>query len=565
MISARLRVLVLGGYGTFGGRLVRLLADEPRLTLLIAGRSLDKAKALAKDIQAKAVLEPVAMDRNGDTAALLRALEPDIVVDASGPFQDAGPDPYRLVKACIALRISYLDLADATGFVAEIESLDAIARAAGVFVLSGCSSFPALSFAALYAMRPDFAGIETVSSGIAPSPRVRLGLNVVRAVLSYTGKPVGLTRDGKSATGFGLTDGIGRTIAPPGAVPLRHRRFALADAPDLALLPRTVPGLKAVFTGAGTEPQFLQRLLGLAGWLVRLRLVPSLRPLAPLFHRASGLLRVGEHRGGMFVAVTGTLADGSTSERCWHLIAEGDDGPFIPVMAAEAIIRKCLDGESPGAGARPAAGELALADFQPLFSRFSIRHGMRGDENGPSGERPLYRRLLSSAWNDLPPTVAAMHNSTQTRTVAGRAAVTRGRALLARMVATVIGFPKADPDVAVSVRFECVNGQETWIRTFADRTFRSIQSAGTGRDACLLLEDFGPFRVLIALVPDGGCLRLVIRGWRFLGLPLPLFLAPTGETFEEERDGLFRFHVEIASPLTGLIVGYAGWLRPDGT
>jgi len=34
-----LRILILGGYGTFGGRLARLLADDSRLTLLIAGRS----------------------------------------------------------------------------------------------------------------------------------------------------------------------------------------------------------------------------------------------------------------------------------------------------------------------------------------------------------------------------------------------------------------------------------------------------------------------------------------------------------------------------------------------
>jgi hypothetical protein len=89
-----------------------------------------------------------------------------------------------------------------------------------------------------------------------------------------------------------------------------------------------------------------------------------------------------------------------------------------------------------------------------------------------------------------------------------------------------------------------------------------VQSAGTGRNDSLLAEDFGPFRVLIALVPDHGRLRLVIRGWRFLGLPLPLFLAPGGETFETEQDGVFRFHVEITSPLTGLIVRYTGWLRP---
>jgi saccharopine dehydrogenase-like NADP-dependent oxidoreductase len=265
MSTERLRVLIVGGYGTFGGKLVRLLADEARLTLLVGGRSLDKARAFVESVAATAVLEPVAMDRNGDADAVLAHLKPYLVVDASGPFQDAGPAPYHLVKTCIAHGICYLDLADATAFVAGISSLDDMARDSDIFALSGCSSFPALSFAAIDALKPDFANIETVTSGIAPSPKARMGLNVVKAVSSYVGKPVALIRGGKQEAGYGLMDCIRRTIAPPGGIPLNSRRFALADAPDLALLQRSLPGLISAFTGAGTEPQILQRLLGLCG------------------------------------------------------------------------------------------------------------------------------------------------------------------------------------------------------------------------------------------------------------------------------------------------------------
>jgi hypothetical protein len=47
-----------------------------------------------------------------------------------------------------------------------------------------------------------------------------------------------------------------------------------------------------------------------------------------------------------------------------------------------------------------------------------------------------------------------------------------------------------------------------------------------------------------------------------LGIPLPRFLLPEGESFETERNGKFCFDVEIAAPLIGLIVSYKGQLTP---
>jgi hypothetical protein len=55
-------------------------------------------------------------------------------------------------------------------------------------------------------------------------------------------------------------------------------------------------------------------------------------------------------------------------EQSWHLLAEGDDGPLIPSMAIEAIIRKVLAGELPASGARPATHALDLADYEQLFA-----------------------------------------------------------------------------------------------------------------------------------------------------------------------------------------------------
>src|SRR6266576_2879577 len=108
-----MKVLIVGGYGTFGGRIVELLDNEPRLTMLVAGRSLSRAVAWCKGrASAVAQLVPALFDRDGDLAEQLAALRPAIVIDASGPFQAYGDGRYRLIEACIAARVNYLDLAD---------------------------------------------------------------------------------------------------------------------------------------------------------------------------------------------------------------------------------------------------------------------------------------------------------------------------------------------------------------------------------------------------------------------------------------------------------------------
>ena len=228
----------------------------------------------------------------------MRALAPDLVVDASGPFQVYG-DPYRVVRAALARRIGYLDLADGADFVQGIAQFDAQARERGVFVLAGASSFPVLTAAVVRRLARGMTRVDAVSAGIAPSPFAGLGLNVIRAIASYCGKPVELLRDGRKAVGFGLTESRRFTVAPPGRLPLGSRRFSLVDAPDLRVLPALWP-LREVWMGAGTVPEIMHRVLNLCACAVRLRLLPSLLPFARLMHWATNRLRWGEHRGGMY-------------------------------------------------------------------------------------------------------------------------------------------------------------------------------------------------------------------------------------------------------------------------
>lgn len=364
--SGDLTVLVIGGYGTFGGRLCDLLADEPRLTLIVAGRSLAKAEAFCRR-PSQARLVPAQFDRDADVSTQVAAVLPDIVVDASGPWQTYGADPYATVRAALGAGAAYLDLADDPRFVAGIGALDAEARSAGQFALSGASTFPVLSAAAVQALAPDLSRIDAIRAGIAPSPFAGVGLNVIRAIASYAGKPVRVLRDGQWVEGVGMVDSIRRAVTLPGHAPLPLLRFSLVDVPDLEELPLAFPTVREVFTGAAPRPAGLHELLRALAWLVSRRVLPSLLPLAPLMDWFTNHIRWGEHRGGMFVEVEGMDAFGRPMARRWHMLAEGDSGPRVPSMAIEIVVRACLDGRRPKPGARAALGSVSLAEYEERF------------------------------------------------------------------------------------------------------------------------------------------------------------------------------------------------------
>ncbi len=558
-MKERLKVLIVGGYGTFGGRLAALLADEPRLTLLIAGRSIDKARIWCAAHDGAAEFVPAYFDRGVPVEPQLDALEPDWVVDASGPFQHYARDPYRLIRACIARRIHYCDLADGAAFVAGVEAFDDGAKQAGVAILSGVSSFPVLTAAVVRALSVDLNQIDTVTGGIAPSPFAGVGDNVIRAIASYAGQAIPVVRDGKRSRGYALAETRRYTIAPPGRVPLRSTLFSLVDVPDLLMIPRLWPDVKAVWMGAGPVPTMLHRLLIVCAWTVRLGIVRRLDRMAPLMSWATNRLRWGEHRGGMFVEVTGRDRMDRETRRSWHLLAEGSDGPLIPSMAVEILIRRAVAGSLPAPGARPALTEIELEDYDAVFAGRDVRWGIRADPEPAN----LYQRILGSAWRDLAEPVRAMHDSHHA-TASGYAEVVRGRSSLARLVAKLFRFPAASSEVPVTVAFDRDGrGNERWTRTFGSHRFSSLQSEGRGRSRHLLVERFGPFAFAMAVLVEQGRLKLVLRRWSLFNLPLPLILGPWTKASEEAIDERFHFDVEIGHRLTGSIVRYRGWLVPD--
>jgi len=172
--------------------------------------------------------------------------------------------------------------------------------------------------------------------------------------------------------------------------------------------------------------------------------------------------------------------------------------------------------------------------------------------------------VLGDAVARLHPAVADLHQTGAGRKFAGRCKITRGRNPLSHLVAGLFRFPKAGEDVAVTVEITPDATGELWVRNFGGRNMQSHHSPGTGRWQRHIIERFGPFRIVLAVLERAGQLHIETQGWSVFRLPLPRFLRPGGEVYETQDDaGRFRFHVDLCAPGLGRLVLYEGWLSPQ--
>jgi len=163
--NMRFRVLVLGGYGTFGERICRTLSADSTIRVIVAGRDGARASRLAVRLQEGypgCGAEYLACDAGHSRLGWLLAMQRiDAVINTAGPFQ--GQD-YRVARACISAGSHYIDLADARDYVCGFTALDSMAREHGVLAITGASSVPALSAAV----------VDVLSSGEFCSARRRV-------------------------------------------------------------------------------------------------------------------------------------------------------------------------------------------------------------------------------------------------------------------------------------------------------------------------------------------------------------------------------------------------------
>ena len=360
-----MKTLVLGGYGNFGARICRALAEHAAIELLVAGRDGVRAQQFAQALGGQA--DGVAMDCTAPGfSQALAALGVELVIHTAGPFQ---AQSYAVATGTAAAGAHYIDLSDGRRFVCDFpQALDAVFRQAGRTAISGASTVPALSSAVVDHLAAGWQALDVIDICIAPAQTAPRGRATLAAVLGYCGKPVAVWRGGQWTRSPGW--------ASPERVAfkrLRPRIGALCDIPDLELFPVRYGVRDRVMFRAALEVAASQRAFALLAALSARGLLPHPERLAGLLDRVSGVLDpLGTALGGMVVRIEGVDATGRPARRAWHLAADDDHGPEIPCMAAILLARRIAGGDALPAGAMTAAGLLSLDAFAPGFSRWGM-------------------------------------------------------------------------------------------------------------------------------------------------------------------------------------------------
>ncbi len=136
-----MRALVMGGAGGMGQCVARDLIKQPQVIDVVLGDLYPDPDRLAPKLRDSDKTTLVKMDVNDHDALVKRFQDVDVVINAAGPFYKTA---VPVAKAAVTAKVNYIDICDdyeGTEILFNSE-IDALAKAAGITVLTGMGSDP---------------------------------------------------------------------------------------------------------------------------------------------------------------------------------------------------------------------------------------------------------------------------------------------------------------------------------------------------------------------------------------------------------------------------------------
>ncbi|MEO9460176.1 MAG: DUF4166 domain-containing protein [Lentilitoribacter sp.] len=562
----RKRVLIIGGTGIFGQKLCHHIAQHFDLELFISSRSENSAINFVHKLKRLYPTKPfdyIALDTAKNLIEALDHITPDVTIDCSGPFQSAN---YSITDAVIAAGSHFIDMADAPGYLDKFTStLNDAAIAQNVACISGASSSPCFTIAAAKHITPNWQRVDDIDIAFVPGGKGDVGQSVIQAILSYAGKPIFTWREGKRDKVHAWVKSKRMNFGRLG-----WRRVAPAETYDALYLGEKLNVRSQVSFSAGLESPIehygVILLANLSKWGLPINRPFVSKKLASLLHKIRFMIKpFVTGRGGMMIRAKGLNAQGVYQVSEYELIAENNQGPNIPILPTATVLRKLLD-ENIQSGARLAFDAVSLSEIEAECAGYSIETKILN--NYP--DIGIYQQHLGAInYQKLPASLMRFHNVDGPTVWHGRADITSGTSIGARIVSKIVGFPPAGKDVPLTVsvnrgiNHENVMNEE-WTRNFAGKRFASKLSIDHDKT---FRERFGALSFEIGLDVVDNVIVMPVKSWAidtpFGAIPMPLRLAPISQTREfADEQGTFNFDVMVSLPIFGLLAHYRGQLQP---
>ena len=351
---SRKKILILGGYGSFGQYITDILCADPDMEIIVAGRNAQRGAAFAASMgigyQQCDARDPLSLESAVEDTWL--------VINASGPFPASD---YSIPQLCIEQGCHYIDLADGREYVASFGDLDELARQHQVFACTGASTTPAITSAMVKALGDGpWRSIKVALNAGNKNPA---GVSTIATILSYVGKKVQVWQAGTWAQKWGWGEGEFVKFPPP----VGRRRVHLCDTPDLTLFPKYFDVQNVIFKAGVELTLFNYAIAGLG--LLR-RLIPSLNlPVLarPLVSMSALFKPLGTLHGGCAV-----WAEDEHGRRHSLALVAQENGPRIPGAPAILLARALVHGQIDRTGAFDSVGLLDFADIAELLAPYNI-------------------------------------------------------------------------------------------------------------------------------------------------------------------------------------------------
>ena len=323
------KIVVYGGNGFFG----RIVVEE---LLRTTSARIDVVSRTARRVDFKHAgsrVRFVESDLRNPDSVRQTITGADLVVVAAGPFQRM---PLTVLEACIAERVSYIDVADDRDFVRRVYELaESRTIPQGMVILTGCSVVPGLTAILTRVAQRTIPRICQTKIAISPGTRHPRGPGSFGCLLATVGQHFTAPTRGNEAPVVGWTEPE-RVQFP---APMGQRTcYRVVDIADNFIQPRYF-GTETVEFRIGSEFWLLNFSLSVLRGLSQ-----ALRVPAKSFMSVGRMLiywaaPFGTTAGGVVVEITGHSGEEPRSES-WCVFAEtgGERIPSLPAAIAAKMI-----------------------------------------------------------------------------------------------------------------------------------------------------------------------------------------------------------------------------------